>query len=196
MVNLSIPELPEDEKFLQRSAKTLLRNFKPTSGKQINNAVLLSVQLVARGFIRPAMDFLESFVNDLKPIEGDTNIWGSAGRGIVLLAYLYHKEGNAQRERELVERVMANDIMSDRSSRAEYLAEDLAEYRDTMNYAQSEPQKYQCEIIADQILNFTYYYEMWSKLAAEVHPSEKSIVERIIQDSYSALREAIGKPSG
>lgn len=193
MISLSVPEIPKDQKFLNRTLKTLLNNFKLTSGKQLNNAVLFSVYLIAIGRIQSAIEFLESFVNNLEPVEGDTNIWGAVGRGVILLAYIYNKKGNLERESELLKRVIDEDIMSDRCSRAIYLSEDLAEYKNIMEHAKNESQKYNCEIVADQILNFIYYYEMWPQFGNDVHGSEKGVIEKIINDSYIALLDAINQ---
>ncbi len=193
MGELNVPTLRADEKFLLRNLKSIQRNFKATKGNEIHKAVLFSVYLVATKKINEAESFLESFINDIKPVEGNTNIWGSVAPGILLLAYLYYKKGCYEEEKYLVNKVRKYDYLSDNKSRSDFLVEDLAQHEETIVYAKSETQKYACEIIAYEILKFIDYYEMWAVYEGEVHPSEKEIIQKIIEDCYQQLRDQIDR---
>ncbi len=191
MTIIELPEIAVNDKFLKRNAKSLAKNFKPLNGTQLNKAAIFAVYLVAVERIDDAIILLESFVNDIESVDVQRDIWGSVGEGIILLAYLYNKNEEYELATNLVKKIVADDIMSDTCSRAEYFAEDLAEHNELMGYAASETQKYNCEIIAQQILKFSYYSVMWSYFEHEVHSSEKNILDKLIQNIYEELRKSI-----
>ncbi len=192
MKDLDLKEIPEDNKFLARTKRTLLKNFNIGSGNRIDDAVLLATYLKVIGRIDESSALLESFVYGVESKSDRRDQWGAVGQGILLLAAIYREKGDSNKERELVSYIVEDDIMSDRLSRAEYLAEDLSEHHEIIDYYKQESHKYRCRILAQQILTFTYFYEMFPTYQHEVHESEKLVIEKIIETTSSLLAEEIG----
>jgi hypothetical protein len=190
MNKLIFPDDIEKEKFLNGMCQSLLKNFNLRRSRRIDEAVLLSAYFVALGRGSDAIRLLESFVNDVV-YDGDEAIWGSVGQGIVLLASLYRGQKNHELEAEQIKRIVNEDILSSRCSRAEFLSEDLSVHQEIMSYASTETKKYKCAAIAQEILKFLYYLELWPTFLADVHSSEREVVERLVNDSYAKLKEAL-----
>ena len=191
MGDLKLKELLDDNKFLVRTKKTILSNFNITSSNQVTKTVFLATYLYALGRKNEAQELLESFVYKINynPVRED--LWGSNGQGIILLASIYRDSGNIEKHKQLVSIIKNNDIMSDRESRAVFLKEDLSEHQEILNYYQQESPKYRCQILAQQILTFTYYYEMLSTFKTEVDKSKIDLITKIIKDTSALLKGEI-----
>lgn len=181
----------EDNKFIKRTKKTLLKNFKISSYNQLDDAVALAVYLVAISRKQEAIDLLESFVHSVESKDDRRDLWGSVGQGVILLAYLMGLRGETEKERQLVQKITNDDYQSDRLTKAEFLAEDLAEHHENMDYYLEETHKYRCRILAQEILTFTYYYELLPSFQHQLHSSEKDVITQIISKVYGLLKNEI-----
>lgn len=189
MCEIVLPEKVAINSFMKRSRQSLLNNFKLSSGKQLHQAAIFANYLVALDFIAEAVEFLESYVNEVEFHDDNIDQWGHLGQSIILLSTLYRKLGASDAANKQVDRIIKNDIVV--GDKAEDLAYRLSDHEGEMEYAATQTKKYACEMISQEILRFLYYLEMWPQFKVNVHPSEKEVVESLVQHSYKKLRDAL-----
>jgi len=186
---LDLPESVGVNRFMKRERATLVNNFKLTSGNQLHNASIFANYLAALGLNSEAINFLESYVNKFEYSEEAIDLWGYIGQSIILLAHLYRMRGDTNKAETQIKRIIENDFVS--GNKTEDLAYFISEHEKEMVFASKETQKYASQIISQEILRFLYYYEMWIQLEEDEHAPKKSIVEKIIHDSYIELNKTI-----
>ncbi|MEX2475767.1 hypothetical protein [Marinobacter sp.] len=189
MYEIILPERVAINAFMKRSRQSLLNNFKSSSGKQLHQAAIFANYLVALDFLAEAIEFLEGYVNDIECDDENIDQWGHVGQGIILLSALYRRVGSSDAANKQLDRILKNDIVV--GDKAEDLAYRLSDHEGEMEYAETQTKKYRCEMISQEILRFLYYLEMWPQFKVNVHPSEKEVVESLVQRSYEKLRDAL-----
>ncbi len=185
---LNLKEYPTDNKFLLRTKKGVLKNFKANSASRVDEAVILATYLYATGKADEAVGLLESFVHAVEYSPDREDLWSSVGRGVLLLAYIYGEGGNVDLEQRLVSIIARNDILSEDMPRAAYLAEELADHQDILTRYPEQSHKYRCQSLAQQSLIFIYFYELFPLFHNDVHASEKKVVAQIIQETSWLLK--------
>ena len=86
MIDIIITE--HDSEFISNKKRRLLKKFRDSSEKDIDNANVLSVFLTAHGRKNEAVGLLKSYIPSLAELDGDHRAWASVTRGILHLIYL------------------------------------------------------------------------------------------------------------
>lgn len=193
MVTLKIDEHPNDPKIISSSKKSLLRSFKITSYKHIDRAVWLALYLYLSGRESQAQSLLDSFVFEIQSSENCIDLWSSNGMGILLLAYIYGKAGNKEREAELVNVIINDDIMTDRATRGELLREEFEYHEERMEWYPNETHKYRCEILGERFFMFLYFLELIPTFRHEISDEDVSLINEILDDVRAKLVSEIGE---
>lgn len=187
MTNLNIKMSVDDNKIISRTKKSLIKNFKITSYKQIDNAVWLALYLLISSKTEEAKDLLESFVKNVEHHEGREDLWGSNGNGILLLAYIYRNQNNISKETELVDIIINEDIMTDRTTRSNLLREEFEYHKERMDWCPKETHKYRCEILGERFFEFLYFYELLPTYCHELKEQEINKISEILDDITTRL---------
>lgn len=187
MVNLKLEIKPDDIKIIARSKKSLIKQFKLTSYKQIDNAVWLALYLYVSGNVEEAKALLESFVYDVESVEERRDLWGSNGNGILLLAHIYRNQQNKTKESELVDIIINDDIMTDRATRGNLLREEFEYHAERMEWYPKETHKYRCEILGERFFSFLYFLELLPTYGHELNEREVNKISDIIEDIITRL---------
>lgn len=187
MVTLKIEEHVDDPKIIARSKKNLLRSFKVTNYKHIDRAVWLALYLYLSGREAQAMSLLESFVFEVQPSEDRRDLWGSNGMGVLLLAHIYGKAGDNEKEFELVNIIINDDIMTDRATRGILLREEFEYHKERMEWYPNETHKYRCEILGERFFTFLYFLELLPTFRHETSEQEVSLINEILNDVRAKL---------
>ena len=188
-MDLAIKKSEHDNHFLARSKATLLANFKLSNANQVHQAALVANYLVALDRYQEATELLESYVPLLKFQSDRQDIWSLGGQGVVLLSYLYQKRGDSEKAEELLDTIRKEDIIE--GGLAEFFAEELEDHDERMQYAASESQKYQCEVISQQILSFLYLLLRFPEFSNDVGDDKRLVIEEIVSEGYETLCDAI-----
>lgn len=187
MVNLKLEIKPDDIKIVAGSKKSLIKQFKLTSYKQIDNAVWLALYLYVSGSVEEAKALLESFVYDVETVEGRRDLWGSNGNGILLLAHIYRNQQNKTKETELVDIIINDDIMTDRTTRGNLLREEFEYHSERMEWYPNETHKYRCEILGERFFSFLYFLELLPTYSHELSQQEKNKISKVLDDVIKRL---------
>jgi hypothetical protein len=129
-------------------------------------------------------------VFDVEYQEDREDLWGNNGLGIILLAHIYGASGD-EKEFRLTNKINENDIMTSDARRVDLFKEDLEDHQSKMAYAESETQKYKCEVISGESLKFLYYLEMLPFYKDDVAEDFSNNLRSLIDDCYRQLSLAL-----
>lgn len=189
---LDLPKINDDldVKLVKNLVGRLRKKFSLTSYKDLDEAVCLANYLFSLGHKDAAKRLLESFVFDVEYQEDREDLWGSNGLGIILLAHIYGVN-DVEKELRLINKINENDIMTSNARRADLFKEDLEDHQSKMAYAESETQKYKCEVISGESLKFLYYLEMLPFYKDDVAEDFSNNLRSLIDNCYRQLSLAL-----
>ena len=173
-------------------AKKLERKFSLTSEVCLDNAVCLANYLFALGEVDQARELLESFVFDVRSVEGRRDLWGSVGHGLILLAHIY-RTSEPDKASRIIAALDEDDFYTSAMTRYEIFQSDFESHQNIMDYAFTETPKYKCEVIGQEALNFLYFHEMIPVTREPLPADFADTLRGLIDDCYHHLREALAE---
>ena len=147
---------PEEEahKYLKRFKKSWIKRFRVTRMEEIYEAVDLANFLIALNRTAEAIKLLNFVISQIQ-FNGNYNTWSPAGCGIILLSRILRTSNNNDYEKE-INKIVENDIYAI-DQKEEYYKNTIAEQDEIIERANSETQKWACNLLSRNLMNLTYF---------------------------------------
>ena len=191
MNSIVFENIPEDYPQIKSLKKSLKRRFKLTKWDDVASAILVANYLFAVGKIKEAAELLDPFVTNFKYDPEREDLWGANGDGIVLLAYMSRLKGDTNKEKQLLNILLKEDIVTDSCTRYELLQRRIESLEPTMAYARTEKPKYKCGTFSAEAFQYLYFREMLEIDRGEAPEGLDVELDNIIASIYDELKHAI-----
>ena len=187
---ISIKQGSNDCTFIKRRKTSVLKKYKNTHSRSIEEASELSVYLYAVGDEKQAEELLESFCEQSPFDQFRPQRWEAVGEAILFNAYIKN-EKNPTESKRLINIIKANNYSPIPGSDNDYLGR-LFEAIDTTPSMQGLYTKHElCQVYAQTYLQIIYAKLMLTEYCATYERSEGVNINSKMADILSNLKSAV-----
>ena len=185
---LNVIESELDNAFMRRKKKALLKKFKPTQSKTIEEANCLVVYLLVLDRTTEAYDLLISYAEKIPYDQNRWERWEATCKAILLLAFMERSRGNDEVSDKLNQVVLNQDYEVGRDDKVYWFWRQIEGFNAAHSLVVSEELKQSdtCLIYAETYQGFVYLKQLMPAFGVF-----KETDELILQENFSDLSEKL-----